>query len=57
LNLDSPIGESAWNCEKDKKFGSVWADYIMGVREFMEGRRKGAERERMKEKLGWRGED
>lgn len=45
VNLDNPVGELAWNGEKVKNFGSVRADWKVGVREFMRGRRKREERE------------
>jgi len=49
--------ELAWNGEKDKNFGSMWADKKVGAREFMGGRRIREEREKMKEKLDLKGED
>lgn len=57
MNLDNPVEKLARNGEKENNFGSVWADKKMGAREFMGGRRIREERERMKEKLDWRGED
>lgn len=40
MNLDDPVGELAWNGEKEKNFGSVFADWEVGVREFMQGKRE-----------------
>ena len=32
MNLDDPDGELAWKGEKEKNFGSVCADWEVGVR-------------------------
>lgn len=56
MNLDDPVGELAWNGEKEKNFGSVCADWEVGVRGIYAGEKKRG-REREREKLDWRGED
>ena len=56
MNLDDPDGELAWKGEKEKNFGSVCADWEVGVRGIYAGEKKRG-REREREKLDWRGED
>jgi len=42
--MTHPIGELAWNNEK-KNLGFVCMDWEVGVREFMQGKRRGEEEE------------